>query len=168
MLRLPFILIGLLLLAAQHTLAQKSFPEKCIGDWQGTLLIYKKGQLRDSVPVRLEISPTANPETFQWKTTYQSQNHPMVKDYTMVTDSTEKNTYIMKETEDIELFMYCFDNKLYSLFETESTILSSTYELKKDTLIFEVNSASIQATGSMVTSFNIDYLQKARFVRENK
>jgi hypothetical protein len=71
----------------------------------------------------------------------------------------------MKEEENVELFMYSFDNKLYSLFETESTMLSSTYEISKDTLYFEVNSATTQATGPMVTSFNIDYLQKVRFIR---
>lgn len=168
MLRHILTLIGLLFMGTYSSHAQNSFPEKCIGDWEGTLYIYKQGKLRDSIPVRLEVSPTGDPGTFQWKTTYQSEDHPMIKDYRMMIDSTGPNSYIMQEEENIALHMYSFDNKLYSLFETESTMLSSSYELQKDTLYFEVNSASIQATGPMVTSFNIDYLQKVRFVRENQ
>lgn len=166
---LRYLLIPYLVLQAgiHDTMAQQSFPEKCIGNWEGTLFIYNQGQLRDSVAVNLEVSPTPDPVTFQWKTTYNSENHPMVKDYTMVIDTSAANTYILKEEENVELFMYSFDNKLYSLFETESNMLSSTYEIRKDTLYFEVNSATTQATGPVVTSFNIGYLQKVKFVREH-
>lgn len=167
MLRNYFFLLLIFLTGTFTSAAQQTFPEKCMGNWEGTLYIYQQGQLRDSVPVQLEVSPTADPVAFTWKTTYQSEDHPMVKDYTMVIDTSAANTYIMKEEENVELFMYSFDNKLYSLFETESTMLSSSYEIRKDTLYFEVNSASTQATGPLVTSFNIGYLQKVRFVREN-
>lgn len=165
MLRSIFMLFGCILIGSIQTQAQNSFPEQCIGNWQGTLFIYKQGQLRDSIPVQLEVARTGDPVAFQWKTTYMSENHPMTKDYQLIADPSRPNAFIMKEDEQIELYMYKFDNKLYSLFETEGTMLSSTYELKKDTLFFEVNSASIQASGPLVNSFNIDYLQKVRFVR---
>ena len=149
-------------------IGQESFPEKCIGSWKGTLYIYKAGTLQDSVKVTLEVNKTANPSAYTWITTYESEQHPMVKDYVLKVKDAEAQTYILEEDEETELLMYGFDNKVYSLFETENTMLSSTYELKQDTLYFEVNSGKQQATGPMVTSFQINYLQKAIFTRNEE
>ncbi len=148
--------------------AQESFPEKCLGTWEGTLYIYKAGQLKDSVQVNLEVERTGDPNAFTWVTTYASEQYPMVKDYIFRVQEPSSQTYIMDEGDDTALLMYGFDNKVYSLFETENTMLSSTYELKRDTLYFEVNSAGQQATGPVVTSFEIGYLQKAVFTRKNE
>ncbi|WP_224490615.1 hypothetical protein [Robertkochia flava] len=155
-----------LLIVPSFLHAQSSFPEKCLGTWEGMLHIYSRGQLKDSVPVTLEVERTADPATFQWVTTYHSEEHPMVKPYQLKLQKPGSNTYVMIEEDDVSLFMYAFDNKLYSLFETENTILSNTYELRDNTLLFEVNSASQQATGSVVNSYQIDYLQKAAFTRK--
>ena len=147
---------------------QDSFPEKCLGNWEGVLQIYRKGQLRDSIPVSLQVKRTSDPAAYDWVTTYHAEEHPMVKAYQLKLEEPSTNTYIMVEDEDISLLMYGFDNKLYSVFETENTLLSNTYELKQDTLFFEVNSASQQATGPVVSSFQIDYLQRATFVRKDE
>lgn len=165
MLRLLVILSGILLLYPPQIIAQESFPEKCMGNWGGTLYIYQKGQLKDSVSVTLEVKPSGQPKEFHWVTTYESEEHPLVKDYLLQIDQQEPEKYILKEGEGVELLMYGFDNKLYSLFETQNTMLSSTYEIRNDTLYFETSSASQQATGSVVTSFQIGYLQKAVFTR---
>lgn len=145
--------------------SQESFPEKCLGEWDGTLYIYRLGQLTDSIPVSLAVKRTRDPKAFKWVTTYKSEQYPMTKDYLLKFAEAGNNEYIMEEDEQTEILMYAFENKIYSLFETQNTMLSSTYELKADTLYFEVNSASQQATGSLVNSFKVEYLQKVAFTR---
>jgi hypothetical protein len=50
-----------------------TFGDKCLGNWEGTMYIYGKGQLRDSVPVQLTVQKTASPDTWTWKTSYLSK-----------------------------------------------------------------------------------------------
>ena len=64
--------------------AQTSFPEKCLGIWTGTMHIYSRGSLVDSVPIKLNVTRTNAPDTFIWKTEYLSTKNPMVKDYKLV------------------------------------------------------------------------------------
>ena len=64
--------------------AQELFVEKCIGNWEGIMHIYGKGQLRDSVPVQLIVQKTSIPNTWTWKTSYLSKTNPMEKDYKLV------------------------------------------------------------------------------------
>jgi len=39
----------------QPSMAQKAFGELCLGNWKGTMYLYGKGQLRDSVSVELSV-----------------------------------------------------------------------------------------------------------------
>lgn len=147
---------------------QPNFAERCLGNWEGILYIYQQGQLQDSVSVSLEVDKTANPKVYTWVTTYNSEEHPMVKDYLLKVGKEQERQYIMEEDENTEILMYGFDDKIYSMFETQNTMLTSTYELRNDTLYFEVNSATHQASGAQVSSFNIGYLQKVAFTRRNE
>jgi 5'(3')-deoxyribonucleotidase len=120
--------------------AQTSFPEKCLGIWTGTMHIYNRGSLVDSVTIKLNVTRTNAPDTFVWKTEYLSEKFPMVKDYKLVISDAGKGVFITDEGDGIILMDYLFENKLYSVFETQGILLTSTYEWLGNQIIFEVTS----------------------------
>ncbi|MGA0556682.1 hypothetical protein ACO2Q8_08530 [Larkinella sp. VNQ87] len=151
-----------------HLRAQTSFGDACVGSWKGVMHIYNKGVLKDSVPVRLTVTPTNQPQTWTWKTEYLSPKTPVVKDYILRLKDAAKQEYVTDEGNGIMLLDYLFVNKLYSVFETQGIVLTSTYELIGDTLIFEVTSGKQQTeTGPAVTTYSVDNLQRVVFKKAN-
>lgn len=141
------------------------FPEKCVGSWSGMMKIYYQGQLRDSVEVIFTVSPLEK-NSWRWKTEYISDKMPVTKDYVLKVEDNKINTFLLDEGEGLELFDYAFGNKLYSFFETEGLLLSSSYELIGDQLIFEVTSGKkIENTTSEIKSFTVDVVQRVVFKR---
>ena len=141
--------------------AQTSFPEKCLGIWTGTMHIYNRGSLVDSVTIKLNVTRTNAPDTFVWKTEYLSEKFPMVKDYKLVISDAGKGVFITDEGDGIILMDYLFENKLYSVFETQSILLTSTYEWLGNQIIFEVTSGKELQTTLGVKSYSVLNLQKA-------
>jgi hypothetical protein len=141
--------------------AQTSFPEKCLGIWTGTMHIYNRGSLVDSVTIKLNVTRTNAPDTFVWKTEYLSEKFPMVKDYKLVISDAGKGVFITDEGDGIILMDYLFENKLYSVFETQGILLTSTYEWLGNQIIFEVTSGKELQTTHGVKSYSILNLQKA-------
>jgi hypothetical protein len=141
--------------------AQTSFPEKCLGIWTGTMHIYNRGLLVDSVPIKLNVTRTNAPDTFVWKTEYLSAKFPMVKDYKLVISDAGKGVFITDEGDGIILMDYLFENKLYSVFETQGILLTSTYEWLGNKIIFEVTSGKELQTTHGVKSYSVLNLQKA-------
>jgi hypothetical protein len=67
----------------------------------------------------------------------------------------------------LELTDYLVGNKLYSVFETGGFLLTSSYELLGDHLIFEVTSGKKEtATHSEVATYATDNLQRVIFEKE--
>jgi hypothetical protein len=141
--------------------AQTSFPEKCLGIWTGTMHIYSRGSLVDSVPIKLNVTRTNAPDTFVWKTEYLSEKFPMVKDYKLVISDAGKGVFITDEGDGIILMDYLFENKLYSVFETQGILLTSTYKWLGNQIIFEVTSGKELQTAHGVKSYSVLNLQKA-------
>jgi hypothetical protein len=141
--------------------AQTSFPEKCLGIWTGTMYIYNRGSLVDSVTIKLNVTRTNAPDTFVWKTEYLSEKFPMVKDYKLVISDAGKGVFITDEGDGIILMDYLFENKLYSVFETQGILLTSTYEWLGNQIIFEVTSGKELQTTHGVKSYSVLHLQKA-------
>jgi len=141
--------------------AQTSFPEKCLGIWTGTMHIYNRGLLVDSVTIKLNVTRTNAPDTFVWKTEYLSEKFPMVKDYKLVISDAGKGVFITDEGDGIILMDYLFENKLYSVFETQGILLTSTYEWLGNQIIFEVTSGKELQTTLGVKSYSVLNLQKA-------
>lgn len=146
--------------------AQESFAAKCEGKWKGTMYMYGKGQIRDSVPVELFVQKTSLPHTWVWKTNYLSNKNPMEKNYKLELKDTASQTYLIDEGDGIELWSYYFNNKLYSVFETHDIMLTSSYELQGNELIFEVTSGKKIEDRKEVTNYSVLSLQRVVFKRE--
>ncbi len=145
--------------------AQENFANKCVGKWEGMMYIYGKGQLRDSVPVELLVQKTNLDTVWKWKTSYLSKTMPAVKDYNLILKDVKSQTYATDEGGGIELMDYQFNNKLYSVFETHGVMLTSSYELLGNQLIFEVSSGKKLDDKKDVTNYSVLNLQRVVFKR---
>jgi hypothetical protein len=139
----------------------QSLPDQLVGTWNGTLMIYKAGVVRDSVAIRLTVTRPTTPGSWPWKTEYLSEKMPMTKDYTLRLSDPVTQTYAMDEGGGVALLEQVFGSKMYSVFETHDTMLTSTYELRGKDLIFEVTSGKKAGTGAEVTNYTVIHLQRA-------
>ncbi|MBX2895569.1 MAG: hypothetical protein KF763_09000 [Cyclobacteriaceae bacterium] len=144
---MKILLLSLFVLSVFYSHSQPVlFGDKCLGKWEGTMHIFTKGVLKDSVAVRHTVEKLT-PTSWSWKTEYLSPTRPMVKDYVLRTPDPNQNKYITDEGGGLELTDYLFGNKLYSVFETHEVLLTSSYELLGETLIFEVTSGKKEPAG---------------------
>ena len=138
----PFLAFAIVVFLYSSIQAQAHFPDQCIGTWEGMMHIYSQGQLRDSVKIRFTVAKLDEPNSWTWKKEYRSPTRPMTKDYILRLNDEATKRYVTDEQNDIYLNEYLFDNKLYSIFETGGYLLTSSYELRGDQLIFEVTSGT--------------------------
>lgn len=151
-----------------NLIAQENFANKCVGKWEGMMYIYGKGQLRDSVAVELLVQKTNQDTVWKWKTSYLSKTMPAVKDYNLILKDVKSQTYTTDEGDGIQLMDYQFNNKLYSVFETHGVMLTSSYELSGNQLIFEVSSGKKLDDKKDVTNYSVLNLQRVVFNKVNK
>ncbi|MDX2304492.1 MAG: hypothetical protein NW226_16920 [Microscillaceae bacterium] len=159
---LKYVLIVLsVFLHTNNAFAQNFFPDQCVGTWEGMMQIYYQGTLRDSVRVRFTVAPQSE-NTWKWQTEYLSEKMPLTKNYTLKLKDARQNLYTTDEGNGIELHEYLFGNKLYSVFEVEGILLTSSYELRGAELIFEVTSGKKipEATTQEVSNFSTLSLQR--------
>lgn len=142
-----------------------SFPERCLGEWEGTMYMYSFNQLRDSVPVRFTATKTDSLGVYGWRTEYLSAKRPMTKDYFLKIKDLDKGHYILDEGDGVTIDEFNYGNKLFSAFEVQDIYLTTTTELIGDTLIFEVTSGKKIPTENEVTSYSFDHVQRVVFKR---
>jgi hypothetical protein len=160
--RILIICLGLLLSASLS--AQQNFAEQCVGVWEGTMYIYSGGLLRDSVPVQHTVKPI-DKTSWTWKTDYLSQKLPMTKDY--VLRQQQPSVYVVDEGQNITIPMRQSGNKLYSVFEVQGILLTSSYEWVNGQLIFEVTSGKKNsAADAQVGTYLINAVQRVVLTRK--
>ncbi len=136
------------------------------GEWRGMMQMYKNGQTTDSVEVLLTIK-SINDSILTWRTEYKSVNQPMTKDYTMKSVDVSKGVYATDEGGGLLLETYLIDNSLYNVFEVEGIMLTATYRLMGNEIVFEVTSGKkVNIVAGGVTNFSVNYLQKVHFKRK--
>jgi hypothetical protein len=158
-----FFLLGIALFAALAAGCQprQAFPDRCAGVWSGTMQIFRQGVVVDSVPLLLTIAPE-KPGVWLWKTAYLSEKQPLVKDYRLLEQDAEKGGYLTDEGDGLLLHDYVCGNKMYSLFETGGLMLTATYELLGEALIFEVTAGKkVAAAAAEVGNFQLLSVQRA-------
>jgi hypothetical protein len=138
----------------------QSYPDKCLGVWEGKMKIYNNNTLRDSVNVRFTAAKTEVEGTYTWKTEYLSEKRPMVKDYKLIIDDSEKGIYKLDEGQGVELIHYNVENKLYSLFQVDGIWLTSTTTLQNNQLIFEVTSGKEVNETKGITNYAFTNVQR--------
>jgi len=154
-------------LISVSTFSQAQILKDWHGNWEGMMYIYGKGALRDSVPVLLTVA-TINDSTLVWRTEYKSVSQPMVKDYKMKLIDLAKGIYGTDEGNGLVLTNYLVERTLYSVFEVQGILLTATYRLEGDQIVFEVTSGkkdTIEMEG--VSNYSVPNLQKVQLKRQS-
>jgi len=91
----------------------------------------------------------------------------MVKDYSLKVIDISKGHYVTDEGGGLLLDTYYFDEVLYSVFEVQGVLLTATYRLLGDQIVFEVTSgkSSGKVSGD-VTNYSVNFLQKVKLNRQ--
>ncbi len=142
-----------------------SFPEKCLGVWEGTMFLYKYNNIHDSVQVTFTAARTENDSLFIWKTEYHSSTIEVVKDYKLKLDDSEKGRYILDEGDGIQLIEYNVGNKLYCMFKLDDTYFTSSTELIGENLVFEVTSGKEENETQGIQNFSFTNVQRVVLTR---
>ncbi len=159
-----FFTIIIFLSCLNSSFSQNTFVDHCVGKWKGMMYISSNNVIKDSVLVELKVEPTKETNVWTWRTEYLSPKLPMVKDYLLRLKDKEKSLYVTDEGDNLLLDTYLIGNKLYSIFETHGILLTSSYELRDDELIFEVTSGKKQPnTHPEVNNYSVNNLQRVVF-----
>jgi len=159
--------IFLVQLILVSTLSQSQILKDWHGSWTGPMFIYGKGKLRDSVDVVLTVA-TINDSTLIWRTEYKSATQPIVKDYKMKLIDADKGIYGTDEGGGLVLTNYLIDNSLYAVFEVQGNLLTATYRLEDDVILFEVTSGKKDPVNmDGVFNYSVGSVQKVRLKRQS-
>jgi hypothetical protein len=163
------LLIVFLLVASITSASSQPFPQRCEGTWKGTMYIWSKGTLVDSVGIVFTVQPMLNEAgVWIWRTEYISEKMPMTKNYTLRQNQNQFNEFWMDEGDGVLLTNYVFGNKMYSSFKVEKSWLTASYELVDKQLIFEVTSGEVSKVKSKgVTNYSCDFLQRVVLTKVN-
>lgn len=157
----PFLFVSM----TQISLGQ-SFPDRCVGIWEGTMHVYQNSKLVDSPKVTFKVAPIIKDSIWRWNTHYSSEKYGEIsKDYKLVAKNAATGTYLLDEGQDLHLDAQVLNNKMYSSFEVAQSALHSTYILEDDQLYFEVITALKDGDTTAVKSYpvvNVQYVTLSR------
>lgn len=160
------LLLCLTLAAVLPGEAQPAFPDRCLGVWEGTMHIYAKGVLRDSVRVRRTIR-RIDSASWTWRTDYLSERMPATKDYVLRRIDPAGTAFLVDEGGGVEIPMYLAGNRLYSVFETSDILLTAAEEITPAGLLFEVVSAHRSGKpDASAGTFQVGAVQRVLLVRQ--
>jgi len=164
----------LAILITQFSYSQKgfSFPEDAIGKYSGRLLIDSpRGQ--QEIDMEFHFMKTDSVHKFDYKLIYAGQP----RNYTLIIKDLEKGICEVDENNGIILPSRFSGNTLFSFFEVQNNFLSSRFEFKKDSLVFEIlfsNTKTKTTSGRTseqipeVYGYPISTIQKAVLTRIKK
>ncbi len=110
-----------------------TFPNNFLGIYKGDLTI-NSARGTQKIPMEFHLKKTDSVHQFDYVLMY----HGSPRNYTLVVKDLEKGLFEVDENNGIILPTKYADNTLYSFFEVQGSFLSSRFEFKKDTLIFEI------------------------------
>ena len=116
-----------------------SFPEDWLGIWSGTLEIYDKNGVTQSLEMGLEIEKTDSADVYDWTIIYGSDSTAQRREYQLMTIDTSKGHYMIDEKNGIFLDGYHMHNAFVSIFDVMGTTLVIAYERKMEDMNFTVD-----------------------------
>ena len=143
--KLAFLLVIFLVSTSSHSQGKDfKFPEDAIGKYSGTLLI-DSPRGKQEVPMEFHLIKTDSVNRLDYKLIYAGQP----RNYTLLIKDKEKGICEVDENNGIILPSRFSGNTLFSFFEVQGNFLSSRFEFRKDTVVFEI---LFSATKNKITS----------------
>ena len=152
-----------------HSFAQSTFPDRCVGHWEGRMVWWAQGLARDTVPVEMDIVPLDDTLGWSWKTVYITPNQSIVKDYRLFPDPEQEHAFLLDEGDGIVLASFVFGDRMYSSFEVSGNWIQSCYILDGDQLNLELTAGmKAEMTAEEIQNYSVGTLQWSELYRKQE
>lgn len=130
-----------LLASALPAQESRGLPTAWHGVWRGVMHNTVKSGKTMKVPVVFEVLPIKDSDDLIWRKTYGEGNKKVVKDYRLVQLPKHKDRFVVDEQNGIKLDMRKVGRVMHGCFTIKKQIYTARYELRKDSLTFEITVA---------------------------
>ncbi|OAV43707.1 hypothetical protein [Lewinella sp. 4G2] len=138
-------LLTLLLLIITISLtAQTTFPNKWVGDYDGTMIIGNAGQANATVPVTFTLEELIADSVYIHRMVFNSEQYGVItKDYQLVAQTAGDTThFILDERNGITMDQTLMNDCFYGMYTVMgSTYISTLRRLPDDTLLWDLFAA---------------------------
>lgn len=157
-----------------------SFPYSWLGNWEGTLEIFKDNKVVQKVPMELELLSIDTSDNFIWAIIYGEDKVAGRRAYELEIVDSEKGHFLLDEKNTIKIESYFYGNKLMSWYDVMGNQIVSILEKEGDQMTFEIifgSSTPVSTTGDQkfggedipaVKTFPINGYQKAILTKKEK
>ena len=134
---LALFLLFPLFISAQDDVPAFEFPNKWLGEWMGNLEIYSSQGLAKTIPMKLYIAETDEPDRWQWMIIYESEEKDL-RQYELREIDYKTGHFVIDEKNSILLDAYWLGNTLCSRFSVNNSLLLVNYTFEEDHIRFEI------------------------------
>lgn len=163
-----------LIVTAQNI--EKQFPEDFFGTYKGDLEIINP-QGRQTIQMEFYLNPTDSIGIYEYVIVYIMNGNRQERNYTLIEVDKTKGLYKVNENNGILLDVKCIGTTLFSVFEVQENILTTTERFYDNAMDFEITFASKQNSNTSKTtddssidviSYPITVLQKATLIKQKE
>ncbi|NHN25092.1 hypothetical protein FIA58_005310 [Flavobacterium jejuense] len=168
------ILLFLFITSISFSQNTKTFPTDFFGKYKGKLNIYNQSG-NQVIDMELHLLPTDTIGKYRYTIIYKSDKTNQERKYTLIEKDKAKGVFIIDENNGILLNALVKDNTLYSIFEVQNSLLTTTEHFKENYVDFEImytHKTKVEKSGDNteenpeVLSYPVMNVQKARLFRE--
>jgi hypothetical protein len=150
------------------------FPDSFFGKYKGKLLITNANGAQE-IDMEFHLFPTDTLGKYHYTIIYKSDKINQERKYTLLEKDKSKGQYLVDENNGILLNTTLANNTLYSIFEVQGNLLTTTEHFYKEYMDFEImftskdkveKSGNTDAETPEVLSYPIMGIQKARLYKE--
>ncbi len=113
------------------------FPDDFFGVYKGNLEI-KSPKGMQAIAMEFHLQPTDSIEKYEYRIVYIVDGTPQERHYNLFAIDAEKGEYVVDENNGILIPAKQFDNRLYSIFEVQNNLLTTTLEFRGHDMVFEI------------------------------
>lgn len=155
---------------------EKQFPEDFFGVYKGDLEIINP-QGKQTIQMEFHLKPTDSIGTYNYVIVYIMNRNRLERNYTLIEKNKDEGLYTVDENNGILLDAKCIGTTLFSMFEVQGNILTTTERFHDDAMDFEITfaskknsntSKSIGETPIDVISYPITVLQSAYLLKQKE
>lgn len=158
---MPLAIVWLLTVAEPAPL-----PVAWQGTYTGTMVVNALADPKKTIPITLEVVPEKEGSGVTWKMTFVDGPQSSVKDYRLV-PTARPGEFMLDEKNGLQLPTRVAGNVMISTFEVGGTLLVARYELKAQTLTYEIQSYGKPADSAPgVKTFALKSLQTAELTKK--
>ncbi len=153
---------------------ETNFPNDFFGKYKGKLNITNANGTQQ-IDMEFHLLPTDTIGKYQYTIIYKSDKINQERKYTLLEKDKSKGQYVVDENNGILLNCMYANNSLYSIFEVQGGLLTTTEHFYKDYMDFEImysvkekveKSLSTEEDPTEVLSYPVISVQKAKLYKE--